>query len=364
MIFRQLYEPITSTYTYLVASKATREAVLIDPVLEDTARYAELLSSLNLRLAYTFETHVHADHVTAGGTLRQRFGSRTVVRRSAGPPCADVHVDSGDHVSVGDLDFEVRATPGHTDGCVAFVLEDRVFTGDALLIGGCGRTDFQQGDAGRLYDSVTTQLFTLPPDTLVYPGHDYRGRTVSTIGEEKASNARLGGGRSKDEFVDLMRSLRLDYPKQIDRAVPANLRCGLDLPLADPHDAGMFAEALQQARLLPGGYREVSPEGAQAHLESFRIVDVRQPEEFVSPDLGRIAGASCVPLAGVAQAAAAWDPHEPVLLVCRSGRRSAAAAEELAGLGFSDLYNLVGGMIAWNGCQLPVQAGPLPDAEA
>ncbi len=355
MIFRQLQEPTTHTYTYLLASRTTREAVLIDPVIEEVDRYAALLQQLDLRLVYTFETHVHADHVTAGGTLRARFGSRTVVRRSAGPPCADIHVDTGDVLHVGELAFEVRATPGHTDGCVAYVMEDRVFTGDALLIGGCGRTDFQQGDAGRLFDSVTQQLFTLPEDTLVYPGHDYRGRTVSTVGEEKASNARLGGGRERADFVELMRNLRLDYPKQIDRAVPANLRCGLEAP----HDAGMFVDAIQQARLLAGGYKEVTPEGAQAHLETFRIVDVRQPEEFEAAELGRVSRSTNVPLAVVGQSLADWPRHEPVLLVCRSGRRSAAAAEELAGLGFNDVYNLVGGMIAWNECRLPVERGPL-----
>lgn len=226
MIFRQLFEPASSTYTYLLADRATREAIFVDPVVEEVETYASLLGELDLRLVYTIETHVHADHVTAGDALRARFGSRTVVHHAGGAVCADVPVRQGDHVRVGAVDLEVRETPGHTDGCVAYVAEDRVFTGDTLLIGGCGRTDLQQGDAGRLYDSVHTRLFTLPPDTLVYPAHDYKGRTVSTIKEEMATNARLGGGKTRDEFIVIMANLKLAYPKQIERAVSANRRCG------------------------------------------------------------------------------------------------------------------------------------------
>lgn len=228
MIFRQLFEPVSSTYTYLLADPGTREAVLVDPVVEELATYLRLVAELGLTLTHTLETHVHADHVTAGGLLRERLGSRTVVHASAGAACADVLVRDGDRIRVGSFEVEVRETPGHTDGCVAYVAGDRVFTGDTLLIGGCGRTDFQQGSAERLYDSVHGQLFTLPPDTLVYPAHDYKGRTVSTIREEMATNARLGGGRSKADFVALMADLRLAYPKQIDRAVPANQRCGVE----------------------------------------------------------------------------------------------------------------------------------------
>lgn len=226
MIFRQLFEPVSSTYAYLLACPRTREAALIDPVIEEVAAYEALIQTLDLRLVFTLETHVHADHVTAGDALRTRLGSRTCVRAGSGADCADVALQHGDVLPVGDLRIEVRATPGHTDSCVSFVLPDRVFTGDALLIGGCGRTDFQQGSAAKLYESVTTQLFTLPPDTLVFPAHDYKGRTVSTIREEHAINARLGAGKSVHEFVEIMDNLKLAYPKQIDRAVPANLRCG------------------------------------------------------------------------------------------------------------------------------------------
>jgi glyoxylase-like metal-dependent hydrolase (beta-lactamase superfamily II) len=226
MIFEQLFEPQTSTYTYLIASETTRDAALVDPVIEDAERYVTLLSERQLRLQYTLETHVHADHVTAGDWLRKRLGSRTIVHERAGVRCADVFVRQGSRIHVGEIEIEVRETPGHTDADVSYVIAGRVLTGDALFIGGCGRTDFQSGNAGRLYDSVHTQLFTLPSETLVYPGHDYRGNHVSTIAREIATNPRLGGGRTRDEFVEIMAGLALPHPKQIERALPANRACG------------------------------------------------------------------------------------------------------------------------------------------
>jgi glyoxylase-like metal-dependent hydrolase (beta-lactamase superfamily II) len=225
MIFRQLFEPDTSTYSYLLGCERTRRACLIDPVASEVEGYVSRLKELDLTLMYTLETHVHADHVTGAGWLRDRLGSKSVVHRDAGAACADLLVTDGVVLQVGELVFEVRHTPGHTNGCVSYVLADRVFTGDALLIDGCGRTDFQQGDAGQLYDSITSRLFTLPPDTLVYPGHDYRGNTVSTITQERAKNSRLSG-KSRAEFIELMQRLELPYPKHIDQALPANRACG------------------------------------------------------------------------------------------------------------------------------------------
>jgi sulfur dioxygenase len=226
MIFRQLFEPDTCTYTYLLGCERTRRAVLIDPVASEADAYVALLAQLDLTLVYTMETHVHADHITGSGLLRERLDSKSVVHRDAGAMCADLLVTDGVRLQVGDLEILVRHTPGHTNGCVSFVMADRVFTGDALFIGGCGRTDFQQGDAGRLYDSIHQKLFTLPPDTLVYPGHDYAGNTVSTIRQEMAKNPRLGGGKTREEFIAIMNSLDLPYPKYIDLALPANQACG------------------------------------------------------------------------------------------------------------------------------------------
>lgn len=231
MIFRQLFEPDTCTYSYLLACERTRRACLIDSVASEVDEYVRLSIELDLRLVYTLETHVHADHITASGLLREKLGSKSVVHRDAGAQCADLLVTDGVLLQVGDIDIEVRHTPGHTGGCVSYCLGDRVFTGDSLLVGGCGRTDFQQGDPEVLFDSIHRQLFSLPPDTLVYPGHDYQGNTVSTIKQEMAKNPRLGGGRSRESFVELMQNLNLAYPRHIDRALPANQSCGREPPV-------------------------------------------------------------------------------------------------------------------------------------
>ncbi len=228
MIFRQLFEPETCTYTYLIGCDRTHRSVLIDPVAVDVGLYQALLSELGLTLSFTFETHVHADHITGAGHLRDALGSKSVVHRDAGTLCPDLLVTDGVVLQVGDLEFCVLYTPGHTAGCVSYLMSDRVFTGDALLIGGCGRTDFQQGDAGKLFASIQEKLFTLPPDTLVYPGHDYQGNTVSTIRQERQKNSRLGGGKTLAEFQLIMEGLDLPYPKQIDAALPVNLQCGID----------------------------------------------------------------------------------------------------------------------------------------
>lgn len=228
MIFRQLFDTESSTYTYLIGDEATRKAVLIDPVLEQVDRDLQLVSELELTLTHVFDTHVHADHVTASGVLRERTQC-TVVGGVGGAACANVQVRHGDEVHVGQLVFRVLATPGHTDDSVSYLLADRVFTGDALLVRGTGRTDFQNGNAGQLHDSITRLLFGLPDETLVYPAHDYKGRTVTSIAEEKRHNPRLAG-KSREEFIHLMENLQLPKPKKIDLAVPANRACGRTVP--------------------------------------------------------------------------------------------------------------------------------------
>lgn len=226
-MFKQLFDTESSTFTYLIVDELTKEAALIDPVDSQLERYIELLDSLGVQLKYALETHVHADHVTASGMLRQRLGIQTAVGQKCGATTADLQLNDGDTLTLGQQTITVMATPGHTAGSVSYLWRDRVFTGDALLINGCGRTDFQGGDAGTLYDSITQRLFTLPDETLVYPGHDYQGRRVSCIGQEKTINARLAG-KSRDAFISIMQQLNLPKPKMIDIAVPANRKCGVD----------------------------------------------------------------------------------------------------------------------------------------
>ena len=230
MIFKQFFEPETSTFTYLVACDKTKQAVLIDTVESEVPKYITELQSQDLKLVYTLETHVHADHVTGADTLRQKLGSKSVVHRDAGAMCGDLLVTDGVHIIVGTIDLEVRYTPGHTNGCISYFAGDRIFTGDSLLIGGCGRTDFQNGDSGQLYDSINKQIFSLPDEVIVYPGHDYNGNTQSTVGEERKNNKRLGGGRSREDFIKIMADLKLAYPKYIDVALPANQACGRVIP--------------------------------------------------------------------------------------------------------------------------------------
>jgi glyoxylase-like metal-dependent hydrolase (beta-lactamase superfamily II) len=227
MIFRQLFEPLSSTYTYVIGCEQTGQAVLIDPVINAMDRDLGVLHALGLRLSYTIDTHIHADHITAALELKRRTGSRIATPAFDRLPCSDLGIEEGIPVAVGSLALHGLHTPGHTDGHFAYVLGERVFTGDALLIDGCGRTDFQNGDAATLYRSVTAKLFTLPEETLVYPAHDYQGRRVSSIGQEKARNPRLGQGKSQAEFESIMAALHLPYPKFIDHAVPGNRACGV-----------------------------------------------------------------------------------------------------------------------------------------
>lgn len=224
VLFRQLFDRESSTYTYLVADSRTRDAVLIDPVREQVERDLKLLDELALRLGHVIDTHLHADHVTGAALLRERTGAKTACARN-GAPCADVPLIDGDVVHVGSVAIRVRATPGHTDDSLSLLTDGMVFTGDALLIRGNGRTDFQNGDPGQLYDSITRVLFALPDETSVFPAHDYKGMAISTIGEEKKYNARVAG-RSRDEFIAIMNELHLPPPKKLAEALPANRACG------------------------------------------------------------------------------------------------------------------------------------------
>jgi glyoxylase-like metal-dependent hydrolase (beta-lactamase superfamily II) len=229
-MFKQMFDEESFTYTYMMADENTREAVIIDPVASHIEDYITYMAENNLHLNYALETHVHADHITASGMLRERLNIKTGVGENCGASAADLQLNEGDVIEFGQQKIRVIATPGHTKGSLSYVWKDRVFTGDALLINGCGRTDFQGGDAGVLFDSITQKIYSLDDDTLIYPGHDYQGRRVSSVVQEKSINARLAG-KSREEFIEIMLHLNLPKPKLIDIAVPANRRCGLPEPV-------------------------------------------------------------------------------------------------------------------------------------
>lgn len=353
-VFRQLVDPQSSTHTFLLADGDSREAVLIDPVFEQVRRDAALIRELGLSLASALDTHVHADHVTAAWLLKQRLGSEIAIGRGSGAEGADRYLAQGDRVRFGKRYLAVRETPGHTGGCLTFVLDDErmAFTGDCLLVRGCGRTDFQQGDARVMYRAIHQQIFTLPDTCLLYPSHDYRGITATTVAEEKRFNPRLGGNLSEDDFVGYMDNLRLPHPKQIDIAVPANLRCGK----AEPGQALAAEPSWAPLAFTFAGFWEIEPQWVEEHLRDLLIVDVREPEEFQGP-LGRIPGACLIPLGRLAEEAGMLARDRPIVTVCRAGGRSAQATVILQRAGFSELANLAGGMLRWRAQGLMVTGG-------
>jgi glyoxylase-like metal-dependent hydrolase (beta-lactamase superfamily II)/rhodanese-related sulfurtransferase len=354
MIFRQLFDPQSSTFTYLLADESTREAVLIDPVFEQARRDAALLNELDLKLRWTLETHIHADHVTAAWLLKQRLGNSIAVGAGTGAVGADRYLEDGDEILLGERSLRTLATPGHTGGCVTYVLDDlsRAFTGDCLLVRGTGRTDFQGGDPAAMYRSVRERIFELPDSCLLHPAHDYRGLTVTSVREEKRFNPRLGGDVGLSDFTGHMANLKLAHPKQMDIAVPANLRCGKPEQSAsieaDPDWAPLsFSFA---------GIWEITPQALEENVRDVQIVDVREPSEF-SGALGHIAGAMLVPLGELQARSGEIGRDKPVVTVCRAGSRSAQAFNLLRTAGFSNVANLSGGMLRWRAEGFPVEGG-------
>ncbi len=226
MEVRQLFDPGSSTYSYLLWDPASREAVLIDPVQDQITRDLRLVRKLRLNLRYTLETHVHTDHITGSGLLRRTLNSLVLVHENSRSKCADILLKDGDQIPIGARKIRVVHTPGHTDSDVSYLIAGMAFTGNALLIRECGRTDYRSSDAGTLYDSITERLFSLPDDTIIYPGHDYEGRSFSTVGDEKAHNPRVGNGISRDRFISISRNLQTEPPLRIHEVLPSNVRCG------------------------------------------------------------------------------------------------------------------------------------------
>lgn len=248
MIFHQLFEPLSSTYTYLIGCEETGKAILIDPVIAAIDRDLAEIHKYGLTLAYSVDTHIHADHITSALELKKRVGSQIANPIIDRLPCADFYLEEGKPLQIGSIELNSIHTPGHTDGHFAYLVNNQVFTGDVLLIEGCGRTDFQNGNSEDLYNSIHNKLFTLPDEYLVYPGHDYNNRFVSSIGQEKIRNSRLGNGKTMDEFKAIMANLNLPYPKFIDYAVPGNRLCGVcpkNLSESLEKYCGQMTESLQ-----------------------------------------------------------------------------------------------------------------------
>lgn len=349
LLFKQLYDQTSGTYTYLLADKASGQVVLIDSVFEQHNRDYSLIQELELSLIACLETHCHADHVTGAWLLKHRTNCQIAASTDSGIDPLDQSVSQGDEISFGSFALKVIATPGHTDGCVSYLLNDQsmVFTGDTLLIRGCGRTDFQQGSANKLYHSIKELLFALPDDCIVFPAHDYAGRTSSTIGEEKRHNPRIGGQANETDFVGFMENMNLPHPKQLDIAVPANLKAG------KPDDD----ELPRTPRWAPvtttySGVLEVAPEWVAANLDGVHVLDVRTQAE-IDEESAQIEGAQHIPIDKLGARLDEVPTGKPVMTICRSGKRSVLAFNLLRQTGRDEVANINGGFLRWYGEGLP-----------
>lgn len=343
LIFHQLFEKDTSTFTYILGDADSKEAIIIDPVMEMVQRDLQLLSDLDLNLKYIFDTHVHADHITASGELRKRTGAKIGISSAYDMACPDLHIEDGQEIQFGCYTLKAIHTPGHTSGCLSYQIENMVFTGDALLIRGCGRTDFQEGSAERLFISVREKLFSLPDETVIFPAHDYKGFSQTSIGLEKKLNPRLNLNASKDDFIHAMANLNLAHPKKIQEAVPANILCGLPATSSFPN-----IDLNQEITL-------VTPETLHAQMGYFKVIDVRGADEF-NNELGHIPNAELATLGHALEVKLhSENKNQDVIFVCRSGKRSGEATRIARSLGFHKVFSLDGGMLRWHELRFPFQ---------
>ena len=341
LIFHQLFEKETSTYTYLLGDHDTKEAILIDPVVEMADRDVKLIADLGLKLKYVLDTHVHADHITASGEIRKRTGAKVGISSAYDMSCADLHLEDNQELQFGPHTIKVIHTPGHTSGCLTYKIGNMVFTGDALLVRGCGRTDFQEGSSDKLFHSVRDRIFSLPDDTIVFPAHDYKGFTKTSIGLEKRLNPRLKLEVTKEQFIEIMAGLKLASPKKIQEAVPANLQCGLPLK----------SEILNTG--FVDGIPTVTSEDLYTKLGHVKIIDVRGADEF-NNELGHIPNAELATLGPQLDTKLEGENKNiEIVFVCRSGKRSGEAAKSALNKGFAKVYNLQGGMLRWNELRFP-----------
>ena len=350
LLFRQLFDASTGTFTYLLADVPSGKGVLIDPVFEQHERDLSLIRELGIALLASIDTHVHADHVTGSWLMHEVTGCAIALAAAARAENVTQPLQHGDRVSFGGRHLEVRSTPGHTDGCVSFVLDDQsmAFTGDALLVRGCGRCDFQQGNAHTLWTSITEQIFSLPNACLLYPGHDYTGRSVTSVAEEKAFNARLGGSATERDFVGHMENMKLPHPGRIAEALPGNLRSGKP---RHAETSTAWAPVVRSYAGLP----ELPPSWVAEHLGALTLLDVRSAEEFNGPD-GRVPGSQLLPLPQLEARSGEIPPDRPVVVVCHSGSRSALATQQLLKAGRDQVANLRGGLSRWGDEGYPLES--------
>lgn len=351
LLFRQLFDQASGTYTYLLGDADARQALLIDAVYEQHERDVSLIRELQLRLLACVETHCHADHVTGAWLMRHVLGSQIAASASSGIATLDRALREGDVLTIGARSLSVIDTPGHTAGCISLVLDDRsiVFTGDCLLIRGCGRTDFQQGSARAMYHSIKQKLFQLPDDCIVYPAHDYAGRTSSTIGEERSLNPRIGGEANETDFIGYLDNMRLPHPKKLDVAVPANLQAG-----RPPDDQVPRPPAWAPVTTTYGGVLEISPQWVAAHARDVYILDVRTRHE-TAEERARIRDAHLIPIDELRDRLTEVPQDKPVMTICRSGKRSVLAFTILRGAGWTEVANINGGLLRWQAEGLPTE---------
>lgn len=341
LLLRQLFDADTGTFTYLLADGESRQGVLIDSVFEQHDRDLALIHELAIDLVAAIDTHAHADHITGSWLMHLDTGCAIGLAAAARAENVSLPLQHGDQVAFGSRFLAVRSTPGHTDGCLTFVLDDQslAFTGDALLVRGCGRCDFQQGNAHILWHSITEQIFTLPEACLLYPGHDYSGRGVTSVVEEKLFNARLGGTATERDFVGHMETMKLPHPGKIAEALPANLRSGQP---RTPASVESWAPLERSYAGLP----ELTPAWVAAHQERLTVLDVRSAEEVNGPD-GRVSHSLWIPLQELEARMEEIPTHHPLVVVCHSGSRSALATQQLLKAGRQQVANLRGGLSRW-----------------
>lgn len=339
LLMRQLFDRETCTYTYLLVDPNTSEGIIIDPVKEQFERDLQAIEELGVELLYVLDTHIHADHSTSAGMIRQNTGAKIVFGEATEIQGIDLAVKQGDTITFGHFELKVIATPGHTSGCTSYYVDGMVFTGDTLFIRGCGRTDFQGGNAETLYESITEKLFALPDDTRIYPGHDYKGRLWSTIGEEKQWNPRVGQRKTKAEFVDIMNHLNLAMPKKINEAVPANMSCGIERePKRFVYDDFSMNELYAKWQNLPSDEL---------------ILDNRTVEEYTD---GHVPGSINIPFGQEGEHLQQLKQYKHVYIYCRSGRRAQTACAHLSIMGLDHLVCIShSGMPDWIQAGYPVE---------